>query len=210
MALQLYFAPGTIAGASVLALLESGLQATFLPVDFSAAQQQSESYLKVNPKGRVPALITDFGILTETGAILEYIARLAPDAGLIPDAPDAAARMHEMMYYLASTMHVNHAHKLRGHRWADQETSHQDMTAKVPETMAASCAWVEEQLSGAFVCGNALTLADLYLFTICTWLKGDGVDIINYPKLNAHFTRMVGRDSVQTALKQGLLPEITT
>ncbi|WP_232820724.1 glutathione S-transferase family protein [Thalassobius sp. I31.1] len=210
MTLQLYFAPGTIAGASVLALLESRLQATFLPVDFSAAQQQSESYLKVNPKGRVPALITDFGVLTETGAILEYIARLAPDAGLIPDAPDAAARMHEMMYYLASTMHVNHAHKLRGHRWADQETSHQDMTAKVPETMATSCAWVEEQLSGTFVCGNALTLADLYLFTICTWLKGDGVDITNYPKLNVHFTRMVGRDSVQTALKQGLLPEITT
>lgn len=210
MALQLYFAPGTIAGASVLALLESGLQAAFLPVDFNAGQQQSESYLKVNPKGRVPALITDFGVLTETGAILEYIARLAPDAGLIPDAADAAARMHEMMYYLASTMHVNHAHKLRGHRWADQKTSHQDMTAKVPETMAASCAWVEEQLSGAFVCGNVLTLADLYLFTICTWLKGDGVDIINYPKLNVHFTRMVGRDSVQTALKQGLLPEITT
>ncbi|MBI1493795.1 glutathione S-transferase family protein [Halocynthiibacter styelae] len=208
--MQLYFAPGTIAGASVLALLESGLQAEFLPVNFGAAEQQSESYLKINPKGRVPALITDFGVLTETGAILEYIARLAPDAGLIPDAPEAAARMHEMMYYLASTMHVSHAHKLRGHRWADQETSHQDMTAKVPETMAASCAWVEDQLVAEFVSGDRLSLADLYLFTICTWLNGDGVDITNYPKLNAHFTRMIGRDSVQTALKQGLLPEITT
>ena len=208
MALQLYFAPGTIAGASVLALLESGLEVEFLPVNFGTAEQQSESYLKINPKGRVPALITDFGVLTEAGAILEYIARLAPDAGLIPDAQEAAARMHEMMYYLASTMHVNHAHKLRGHRWADQEKSHQDMTTKVPETMATSCAWVEEQLSGAFVCGDHLTLADLYLFTICTWLKGDGVDITNYPKLNAHFTRMTGRESVQTALKQGLLPEI--
>lgn len=210
MALQLYFARGTIAGASVLALLESGLRAEFLPINFGAAEQQSESYLKVNPKGRVPALITDFGVLTETGAILEYVARLAPDAGLIPQAPEAAARMHEMMYYLASTMHVNHAHKLRGHRWADQETSHQDMTAKVPETMAASCTWVEDQIAGEFVCGDALSLADLYLFTVCTWLKGDGVDICNHRKLNAHFARMAVRESVKTAVKQGLLPEIET
>ncbi|MEL6701189.1 MAG: glutathione S-transferase N-terminal domain-containing protein, partial [Pseudomonadota bacterium] len=90
--MKLHFAPNTIAVASVLALNEIGADYTLVPVDFASAQQKSDAYLAINPKGRVPALETDHGILTETIAILEYAA-----PGLIPDDPWHAAKMREVM-----------------------------------------------------------------------------------------------------------------
>ena len=109
----------------------------------------------------MPALVTDQGILTETGAILDYIADIAPAAGLRPSDPYEAAKMREAMCYLASTMHVNHAHKMRGHRWASEESSFADMKAKSVQTMTESAAHVENHaLQGPYVLGETFSLAD--------------------------------------------------
>ena len=204
--MQLYFAPKTISIVAVIALEETGLDHELIKVDFAAAEQSSPAYGAINPKGRVPALVTDNGILTETGAILEYIADLAPDAELVPRAPYKAAKMREMMFYLASTMHVNHAHKMRGHRWADEQTSWDDMAAKVPETMAQSSAYIEHNvLGGPYVLGDCFSLADPYLYVVSTWLTGDGVDTTAYPKLSAFIETMEKRGSVRTVLERGFL-----
>ncbi|MEZ5716115.1 MAG: glutathione S-transferase family protein [Paracoccaceae bacterium] len=203
--LRLHCAPQTISVATAITLTEAGLPFQPVAVDFATAQQTTPGYHAINPKGRVPALETPQGILTETGALLEYAAALAPEAGLVPQDPFQAALMREMMFYLASTMHVNHAHKMRGHRWAEREDSHLDMRAKVPQTMAASCAWVESRLQGPYLLGDALCLADPYLFTICTWLPGDGVDISAYPRLAAHHAAMNARASVAHVRALGLL-----
>ena len=72
--MRLYFAPGTIAVASALALLEEGAAFEVATVDFASQGQRSAAYLAVNEKGRVPSLETPNGILTETMAILEYAA----------------------------------------------------------------------------------------------------------------------------------------
>lgn len=204
--MQLYFAPKTISIVAVIALEEARLDHELVKVDFAAAEQSSPAYGAINPKGRVPALVTDNGILTETGAILEYIADLAPDAELVPPAPYKAAKMREMMFYLASTMHVNHAHKMRGHRWADEQTSWDDMAAKVPETMAQSCSYIEQNtLGGPYVLGDSFSLADPYLYVVATWLKGDGVDTAAYPKLSAFIETMEKRSSVRAVLERGFL-----
>jgi glutathione S-transferase len=109
------------------------------------------------------------------------------------------------MFYLASTMHVNHAHKKRGHRWADQQSSFDDMTAKVPQTMAASCAHLEESLTLSPFVSTDISLADPYLFVILSWLSGDGVDLADYPKLSRFFTMMQARPSVQAVIAKGML-----
>ncbi|SMR82406.1 glutathione S-transferase [Aliiroseovarius halocynthiae] len=182
--MKFFYAPGTIAVASALALEEAGLLYEPIKIDFSQSEQTGKAFQNINPKGRVPALATDGQILTETGAILEYLGQLAPEAGLIPQDPMDAFRMREVMYYLASTMHVAHAHKLRGHRWADRPESWADMTAKVPETMAACCTHLEDSCAFApYVLGEQISLADLYLYAVCNWLEGDKVDIANYPKI---------------------------
>ena len=90
----LYTAPGSCALASHIALREAGADFDLVRLNFSAAQQQSASYLAINPKGRVPALVTDEGVLTETPALLAFIAQRLPHACLAPACDDFAyARM---------------------------------------------------------------------------------------------------------------------
>jgi len=205
--LKLFYARGTISIAVALGLEEADLTYDAKRVDFAHAEQTKPAYLAINPKGRVPALVTVSGkVLTETGALLEYIAALVPDAGLIPQDAEVAAHMRGVMYYVASTMHVAHAHKMRGSRWADQQSSHEDMAAKVPQTMTACAAYVEADcLRGDYVCGDQLTLADLYLFIVCNWLAGDGVQVSDFPNIAAFLTRMEERDSVKAVRAKGML-----
>lgn len=199
--LKLYCAPITISTAVVTALNE-GVHWEQIRVDVAGGEQTRPDYLALNPKGRVPVLVTPEGLLTETGAILEYLGKTAlPD--LVPLDPLHRARMREIMYYLASTMHVNHAHMRRGYRWADQESSYKDMQAKVPETMAASSAYVENLIEGPYLFGDAPTLADFYLYTVTTWLGRDGVEIEDYPKLAAFKAAMESRASVKKAQADG-------
>ncbi len=204
--MRLYFAPGTISVAVAIALKEAGLTTELVRLSFQEGDQMKPDYLAINPKGRVPTLEVSGEYLTETGALLDYVAALAPGAGLVPDAPLDAAHMRGVMYYLASTMHVNHAHKMRGHRWADSAESHADMKAKVPETMRASAAYVEAHcLRGDYVMGDQFSIADPYLFICCNWLEGDGVDISEFPAISAFLTRMRARPSVQAVIAEGLM-----
>lgn len=204
--LKLFYAPGTCALASRIALNDAGAEYELARVDFSSQEQRSPDYLRINPKGRVPALLTDRGILTETPAILAYIAHSFPEARLAPlDDDFEFARLQAFNAYICSTVHVNHAHGRRGARWADDQSSLDDMKQKVPETMAASMKLIEQDFfEGPWVMGEQYTVADAYLFTIEGWLKGDGVDIADYPILRDHHGRMSARDSVKQALSDGL------
>lgn len=204
--MQLYYAPRTISVAVAIALEEAGLAYEPVKIDFAAKEQTSAGYAQINPKGRVPALAVDGGILTETGALLEYIADLAPASGLRPADPLQQARMREVMFYLASTMHVNHAHKMRGARWASERSSWKDMQKLVPQTMAASCDYISQfGLRAPFVLGEQVSLADCYLYMICTWLEGDGVTLADFPKIQNFMTAMEQRDSVRAVRAKGML-----
>ncbi len=204
--MQLYYAPRTISVAVAIALEEAGLDYEAIRLDFANGEQTKPAYKQINPKGRVPALAVDGGILTETGALLDYIATIAPQAGLVPEDPVMAARMREVMYYLASTMHVNHAHKMRGHRWADKKSSWKDMKDKVAQTMTASCKYISSNgLRGPFVLGEAFSLADAYLYVVCSWLEGDGVGVSAFPKILAFRQAMEARPSVQAVHAAGML-----
>lgn len=205
--MRLYYAPRTISVAVAITLTEAGLNPALTRVDFSKGEQTTDAYLKLNPKGRVPVLEAQGACLTETGAILEYIAATNPHAQLVPDDPFAAAHMRSVMFYMASTMHVNHAHGVRGIRWADHPESHADMAAKTAQTMTDSAAYfAAECLRGDYVLGDAFSLADPYAFVVCTWLQGDGVDLANFPSITAYLERMTQRPSVQNAIENGMLP----
>ena len=200
--LKLFYTPGTCALATRIALEEAGAEFEIVKVDFSKAEQRGPEYLKVNPKGRVPALVTEKGTLTETPAILIYIAQAFPGANLAPlEDAFALAELQAFNSYIASTVHVNHAHGRRGARWANEQSSFDDMKAKVSETMAASMQLIERDFfEGPWVMGEQYTVADPYLFTMESWLKGDGVEIADFPILRDHFDRMSARHGVQRAM----------
>ena len=200
--LKLFYAVGTCALASHIALEEAGAEYEAVRLDFGANDQRKPDYLKINPKGRVPALITDAGILTETPAILAYIAQVFPKANLAPlTDPFAFARVQAFNSYLCSTAHVNHAHLGRGSRWADNAASIEDMKRKVPKNVGEGFALMEsEMVEGPWVMGKAYTICDPYLFTVARWLERDSVDIARFPKIHKHHKRMAERPAVKKVL----------
>lgn len=197
--LKLYYAPGTCALASHIALEEAGGAYTAERIDFKTKQQTSPDYLAINPKGRVPALVTDRGVLTETPAILAFVAQSFPSAKLAPlDDSFAFAQVQAFNSYLCSTVHVAHAHKGRGYRWASEESSFADMKRMVPKTVGACFALIErDMLRGPWVMGEAYSICDPYLFTLTGWLEGDSIEISTLPKVMAHRNRMLERPAVR-------------
>lgn len=198
----LYYTPNTCSLASHIALEDAGAEYALELVDFGQAAQKRPGYLGINPKARVPALVTSRGTLTETPAILAFIAQSIPDAQLAPlDDPFAFAEMQAFNSYLCSTVHVAHAHGRRGYRWADDPAAIAAMQKKVPETVGACFYLIERQmLKGPWVMGEAYTVADPYLFTLAQWLEGDGVDVAGLPRVAEHRQRMLERPSVSKSI----------
>lgn len=201
--LTLCYTRGTCALAAHILLEQAGAVYDTVSVDFANNAQQSDAYLRINPKGRVPALVTDQGILTETPAILFYICQTHAQAQLAPlDDAFLLAQAQSFNNYLCSSVHVAHAHGRRGARWADALASIDDMRNKLPQTMAAAFQLIEDHLLvGPWVLGARYSMCDPYLFTLAGWLKGDGVDIERFPKVAAHQKRMHEIEGVQKVLE---------
>ncbi len=201
--LTLYYAPGTCAQAVRIALHEAGAPHRAVRIDFAAGEQRGPAYRAVNPKGRVPALATEHGVLTETPALLAYVAQRFAQAQLAPADAFGFARMQEFNAYLASTVHVAHAHRPRASRWADEPEAQAAMQRKVPANMAECFDVIERHYlgEGPWVMGDQYTVADGYLFTVAGWLEGDGVDIARFARVHAHFRRVAARPAVVAALQ---------
>jgi glutathione S-transferase len=193
----LYYAPNTCALASHIALEHAGAEYHAVRVDFSRSEQRSPDYMRINPKGRVPALVTSRGILTETPAILMFICQSFPDAGLAPlEDAFGLAQLNAFNSYLCSTVHVAHAHRMRGYRWVDDPMAIAAMQKKVPQSVGECFDLIErEYLRGPWVLGEHYTVSDMYLFTLAQWLEADGVDPERFPKVAKHRLRM-SRDPI--------------
>lgn len=204
--MHLYYEIGTISLASHIALQEVGADYSITRIHFENREQTKPGYVAMNPKARVPTLVTDRGILTETPAMLAYIAQSFPQAGLAPlDDPFAFAQVQAFNSYLCSTLHVAHSHRMRGYRWADDPASFADMQRKVPSSVGACYALIErEMLRGPWVMGETYTICDPYLFTLAQWMEEDGVDPAGLPKVADHRLRMSQRPAVRKALADQL------
>jgi glutathione S-transferase len=206
--LKLYYTASTCSLATHIVLEEVGADYSTVRIDFATEQQKSAEYLKVNPKGRVPALVTDRGILTETPAMLVYVAQSFPQARLAPmEDPFFFAQIQSFNSYLCSSVHVAHAHRMRGHRWVDAGDAHSiaAMKRKVPESVGAGFELIErEMLKGPWVMGDQYTVCDAYLFTLAQWLEKDGVDLARLPLVVDHRRRMAERPSVKKAIAEEL------
>jgi glutathione S-transferase len=204
--LKLYYAADTCSLASHIALEDAGADYALARISFAQNEQRSPDYLAINPKGRVPAMVTDRGILTETPAMLVFIAQSFPRARLAPlDDAFAFGEVQAFNSYLCSTLHVAHAHRMRGRRWADDEAAIAAMKRKVPNSVGASYDLIERHMfRGPWVMGEAYTICDPYLFTIAQWMEGDGVDPARFPRVADHRRRMAERPAVRKAIAQEL------
>ena len=149
---------------------------------------------------------TPRGILTETPAMLAFIAQSFPEARLAPlGDPFAFAEVQAFNSYLCSTLHVAHAHRMRGHRWVDYPAAIVAMQKKVPQSVGACYDLIERQmLKGPWVMGDTYTIADPYLFTLAQWLEADAVDPSRIPRVIEHRSRMMEQPNVKKAIAEEL------
>lgn len=199
MTARFYYSPRSCALASHIVLEHVGADFEAIRLDFQANQQRSAEYLAINAKGRVPALVTERGVITETPAILLYLAQTHPQSGVAPlDDPFALAELQAVNSWFCSTVHVAHAHGTRGARWADDASALQAMKAKVAQNMTDCFDWIErELLRGPWVMGKDFSVADPYLFTLTIWLMQNGVELARFPRVADHYQRMLTLPAVQ-------------
>lgn len=201
--MKLYFSPGACSLSPHIISHETGETLTLERVDLKAKQTASGTdYLRINPKGYVPALELDDGqLLTEGPAIVQFLADRRPDAGLVPAAGTFERyRVVEMLGYINSELH-----KAYSPLFSDKTSA--ETRAEKHEHLQKRYALIEQQLTGRdYLFGERFGVADAYLFTITNWAKILKVDLSAFPNLTAFQQRVAARPAVQAALKaEGLL-----
>ncbi|WP_299552413.1 glutathione S-transferase family protein [uncultured Tateyamaria sp.] len=200
--LELYYSKGSSAVAAHVLLEEVG--ATYEPIEVSIAkgEHRMPAFLRRNPKGRIPALGTAEGVISESPAILEYIAQSYPDAGVQPRGPFKQAQARSLCAYLCATAHVAFAHKHRGARWAVAEASLRDMQGRVAQNLSDCAAYLQKEAvaSGPWAMGEQFTYCDPYLFQFSRWMEVAEVEIADFPKLQMHRDAMLARPATRKVL----------
>lgn len=206
MGTTLYYSPGACSLAPHLALEEAGADYDAHRVDFSKGEQRTPEYLALNPKGRVPVLRAEDWVLTESPAILRFVARRYPTARLWPDDPREDARCAEWLAFCSSTVHVAYAHTRRPERYAESDVGKQEVVAKGMETCREVWQQVEAKLgASAWAAGEQFSVADCYLLVFWMWGRGPalGFDMAaDYPHWTGHALRMAERPAVQRTFGQ--------
>lgn len=209
--LKLFYSPGACSTATHIALEEAGAAYELQLVKLGEQQQRTPEYLKLNPKGRVPALATERGVLTENPAILAWVAQTYPDAKLAPlDDPFAFAQMQAFNAFLCATVHPTFAHVFRPGRYADDPAAQAAMRAKAPSVLDEHFALIESKLAdGREWVNGAYSTSDCYLYIFARWFQRDGMGHPqNFPRVRAHLERMQARPAVARALQQEGLPPL--
>ena len=200
--LTFYYAKNSAAYAPHILLEDIGADYNAVRIDFMTGEQRSPAYLAVNPKGRLPSLVTEKGVLTETPAILVYLAQRFPEHDLAPSDPFQFAFAQAFNSFMASTVHVAHAHKHRGARWADDAAAHESMRAKVKENMTEYAQMIEAHyFKRPYVLGDKFSFCDPYMALVTRWFKDDEVDLDPFAKIRAHDALMRERPSMQRVLE---------
>lgn len=201
--IKLYYSPGACSLAPHIALAEAGIEHEMQKLDLRAGEQKSPDYLALNPKGAVPALQTDRGVLTENPAILQWLAAEHPDARLAP-AGDAfeLARFNGFTGFLSASVHPAMGRWLFGKPALEGEARD-----KAREFALSKLRVVEDSLfQGPYAFGDRFTAADGYLYVFERWTKQAG-ELDAFPKLADHLRRMQERPGVLEALRmEGLQP----
>lgn len=208
--LKLFYSPGACSLASHIALEEVGAEFEAVLTSTRGGAQRRPEFLALNPKGKVPALLTDRGVLSENPAILGWIAQTWLGAGLAPaDDPYAFAEMQAFNMFLSATVHIAFNHWFKPEAWTGDPAGVPGVKARAGELIAKHFSLIEERLADGreWVHGQHST-SDGYLLVFSRWLTGMGAgEIADYPNILAHRTRTQERPAVRRALeREGLQP----
>ena len=199
--MKLFYSPGACSLAAHVVLEELGEPFEAVLVNVAAGDQRKPEYLALNPKGRVPFLLTEQGGLSESVAILTYLVDMRPDVALLPQDPWARAQALSFLAWCAGTVHgTAFAGVFRPARFSDDEGTHPAIRAKGLSEVHAHLAAIEARLSGRDWIMEHYSIADLYPMIFRRWAARVGVDMSAYPNLVAHAERVAARPPAARAI----------
>src|SRR5947207_14290082 len=201
--MKLYYSPGACSLSPHIALLEAGLPYDLVKVDLKAKKlQNGDDYLKINPKGQVPALGLDNGeLVTEGPVIVQMIADKASAKNLAPAAGSAERyKLQEWLNFITTELHKNFSPLF-------QPTIPDEVKAFFKDRIMGKFKYADDKLAGRdYLMGQAFTVADGYLYTMLRWAEGNKMDLSGLKNLMAYKERVGARPKVQEALtKEGLM-----
>ena len=200
--LALYFSPGACSTASHIGLEEAGAQYQERPTLLAKGEHKTEAYMKVNPRGKVPALDVDGRVITENTAILTYIARRFPEKKLLPDDPVAFAQCISYMAWLSNTVHPSFGHFFKPEKYASSESAQSDVKQMGKQSFFENLKEIDSILAGKqWVMGDQFTVADPYSIVFYGWGVRAELPVQELKSYTAWKDRMLARPAVRKVLE---------
>lgn len=201
--LTLYYSPGACSLASHIALEEAGKAYESHRVSFAAKENYSDTYLRLNPRGKVPVLIAEGRVLTENVAILTYIAAIAPELGLLPEDPWARAQCLSRMAWYSNSVHPCFTRFARAERFTTDQRGKTGVADSGRQAFWASC----EELDGllgenGWAMGRHYTVCDPYTLIFYAWGLRADLPMHNLKKYTRFKERMIDRPAVRKTLER--------
>lgn len=197
--MKLYFSPGACSLSPHIVLLEAGLAFSSERVDLrTKLTAGGADFRSINPNGYVPALELDNGtVLTEGPAIVQYVADIAPQAGLLADVGSVERyQAISWLNYISTELHKNFSPLFK-------PDSTEDMRERARKMLALRFDHVARHLEGReFLAGSQFGVADAYLFTVLGWTDFLKFSLADWPQLQAFRARVAERPAVQQAMRE--------
>jgi glutathione S-transferase len=204
----LFYNPGSAAMAPHAALEEIGATHKLVKVDFKGGEHRRPEYLKLNPKGRVPVLVTDSGTFTESVAILMHLADCHPAANLAPapGTPDRA-RYYQWLLYFSNTVQAAMSEYFHPDWSFDEPALQGPLKSSAERRIGKMFAYIDEELGngGPYVLGSTFRAPDLYLHMLTRWSRYFGTTGYTYPNIKRCVDLVKARPAVARMMAaQGL------
>jgi glutathione S-transferase len=199
--LTLYFSPGACSMASHIGLEETGAPYEEKPTLLAKQEQKTEAYLKINPRGKVPALSVGGKVITENTAILTYLARRFPHKQLMPADAVEEARCIATMAWFSNVVHPSYQRHTRPERFAEGEAAQAAVKEAGRKSFWANCQEIDALLRGKdWIMGDQYTVADAYALVFYGWGVRGGFPMNELSAYTAWKNRMLKRPTVRKIL----------
>ena len=197
--------------ASHIVLEEIGKPYGTKAVHILNEEHKSDAYLKINPQARIPALIADGKILTETVAILTFLAKRHPESNLLPADVFQAAQCLSIMTWLSCAVHPSFRHFGRPERFSDDPVAYQSIKEKGKETFWAHCHEIDTLLAGKqWVMGDQYTVCDPYVLVFYGWFflpeRPINLPLMEVPNYTRFVQHMLKRPAVRAVVEREQSP----
>jgi glutathione S-transferase len=200
--LKLFYSPGACSLVSHIALEEAGADYEGVRVMLADGEQLKPEYLAINPHGRVPALATDQGVISEQIAVVNYIADRFAREGSVPRGDAfASAKCNELLGWFASTVHISFAEVFRPSRFVTEESAHDAVTKGGRAALLKHFDEIDGMCGDGWTTGGAFTAADSYLLIFFRWGKRLDLDMARHPRWAALVDRVLDRPAVARTLQ---------